>query len=109
VSWFNGFNLRSALFGVGAIGAVATAIDIAQREGVTLTPAHYIALGCTALVAYAMKWPSDVTGADAREIEARALRRSIAPPPGSEPAELIEVPGPYIAPRAPRREDEHGP
>jgi hypothetical protein len=95
----SGFTLRSFLFGVGAIGAVAEAIDIALRADIQLTPAHFIALGCTALVTYAMKWPTDVTASEAQEQVARARRESIAPPP-----ELIDVPGGShtLVPRAPR-------
>jgi hypothetical protein len=78
MSWLNGLSVRSVLFALGAIGAVATAIDLAQREGVNLTPAHYIALGCTALVAYAAKWPGDVTKSQAAEREAE-LAKTIAP------------------------------
>jgi hypothetical protein len=87
----SGFTLRSFLFGVGAIGAVAEAIDIALRADIQLTPAHFIALGCTALVTYAMKWPSDVTKGEAKEIEARARRESVFPPPSQETRDMVEL------------------
>lgn len=81
----NGFNLRSLLFGAGAVGAVAEAINIAQKADVHITPAQWIALACTALVGFALKWPGDLTKSDAKELEARVKRESIIPPPGEEP------------------------
>lgn len=82
MKWFSGLTWRSALFGVGAIGAVAEAIDIAMRDDMQVTPAHLIAVGCVALLAFAAKWPGDLTKDDARDLEARVKRESIFPPPG---------------------------
>jgi hypothetical protein len=112
----NGLTLRSFLFGVGAIGAVAEAIDMALRADIQVTPAHLIAAACVALLAFAAKWPTDVTSSQAREIEARARRESILPPIEEDaqryideqlrkaPRELIDVPGGShtLVPRAPR-------
>ncbi len=77
--WHSGFSVRSVLFGIGAIGAAAEAVDIAQRADVQITPAHVIALVCTALVAFAMKWPTDATKAQVKERVERARRESILP------------------------------
>lgn len=85
-------NLRTLIFLAGAGGAIAKAVELAQKDG-GVTVAHLIGVGCVALAAFAMKWPGDVTASDAKEIEARALRQSIAPPPGYDP----------------KQEDEHGP
>jgi hypothetical protein len=113
--WYDGFSVRSLLFGVGAIGAAAEAVDIAQRADIQITPAHLIALVCTALVAYAMKWPSDATKSEVKERVARAKRESILPPIDEDAQayigeqlrktrELIDVPGGShtLVPRAPR-------
>jgi len=81
--WFEGLTVRSIMFGVGAIGAAAEAVDIAQRADIQITPAHLIALVCTALVAYAMKWPSDSTKDEVKEHVARARRESMYPPDGA--------------------------
>lgn len=80
MKFFEGWTLRSILFGLGAVGAVATATDIAMKQG--MTTLELVAIGCTALAAYAAKWPSDLTKGDARELEARVKRESIAPPRG---------------------------
>jgi hypothetical protein len=95
--------LRILAFVGGAVGAVAEAIDIAQRADIQVTPAHLIALGCTALVAFALKWPGDATPGEVKEIEARARRESIMPPPGDDPVEWVDVPGGShtLVPRAP--------
>jgi hypothetical protein len=114
--WVGTFSLRSLLFAIGAIGAIAEAIDIAQRADIQVTPAHLIAAGCVALAAYVAKWPSDSTKSEVKEIEARARRESILPPIDgdaqryidgqlrSAPRELIDVPGGShtLVPRAPR-------
>jgi len=89
MKWFEGITVRSVLFGIGAIGAAAEALNIAQRDNIQITPAHVISLVCTALVAYAMKWPTDVTKAESQRREARARRESIMPPPGDDPARQI--------------------
>lgn len=71
---------RTIAFVAGAVAAVAAALDMALEAGVQVRPVHLIAIGGTALATYAMKWFSDVTAADAKEIEARARRESIMPP-----------------------------
>lgn len=83
MNWTSIFSARNLVFAVGAIGAVAKAIELAQQSG-AVTPAHLIAVACVAACAFAMKWPGDVTASDAKEIEARALRQSIAPPPRND-------------------------
>lgn len=80
--WFEGLTLRSVLFGIGAIGAAAEAVDIAMKDGFTVP--ELIAAGCVALACFAAKWPTDVTSADAKEREKRARRESMFPP-GGEP------------------------
>lgn len=75
-------NLRTLLFVLGATGAVATAVDLAMKQG--LRPLEILAVVCAALAAFAAKWPSDVTADEAKELEARARRDSILPP-GDEP------------------------
>lgn len=89
VKLLDGLSLRSILFGVGAIGAVATATDIALKQGLSVL--ELIAVGCTALAAFAAKWPTDVTAKDAREIEARVKRESVFPPPGARGVGLADL------------------
>ena len=85
MNWLKLLNMRTLIFVAGTAGAIFEAIDIAQRADVHVKPAHLVALACTALVTYAMKWPGDVTASDAKEQVARAKRESIAPPPGYDP------------------------
>lgn len=96
--------VRTIAFLAGAVAAVAAAIDMALEAGVQVRPVHLIAIGCTALAAFALRWPSDVTAGEAKELEARARRESIMPPPGNGPRELIDVPGGShtLVPRVPR-------
>lgn len=75
--------LRTLIFVCGATGAVAVAVDqVTKRGGVSI--AELIAVSCTALAAFALRWPSDVTATQAKEREARARRESILPPLGDE-------------------------
>jgi hypothetical protein len=85
------FTVRGVIFCAGAVGAVAEAIDIAQRADIQVTPAHLIALGCTALAMYTLKYHRDVTADEAKEIEARARRESILPPLSQETRDLVDL------------------
>jgi hypothetical protein len=84
MKWVGTFSWRSLIFAAGAIGAIAEAVDIAQRADIQLTPAHWAALVCTAIATYAAKWPSDVTADDAKKREQRARRESMFPPRGDQ-------------------------
>ncbi|HYC44487.1 MAG TPA: hypothetical protein VED01_03285 [Burkholderiales bacterium] len=83
--------VRIIAFIGGAVAAIAAAIDMALEAGVQVRPVHLIAIGGTALATYAMKWIGDVTAADAKEIEARARRESIMPPPSQETRDLVDL------------------
>lgn len=72
------FTLRNLVFVLGATAAAAAAVDKAMADGFTVL--ELVTVGCAALAAFAAKWPSDVTAAQAREIEARAKRESMLPP-----------------------------
>jgi hypothetical protein len=79
--------LRTLIFLVGALGAVAEAVELAQKANLQVTPTHLIALSCTALLAFALKWPGDVTAKQADEREERARRASEYPPPSDMTAQ----------------------
>jgi hypothetical protein len=85
--------LRTLLFVVGATGTVAVAVDLAMKQG--LTALQLIAVGCTALAAFAAKWPGDVSAAEAKEreleVEARVKRESIMPPPSDAARQGLDL------------------
>lgn len=78
VKYLQGLSVRSVVFGLGAIGATATAIDIAMKRG--LSGLQLVAVVCGMLATWALKWPGDVTAQEAKEREARARRDSMFPP-----------------------------
>jgi hypothetical protein len=72
--------LRSSLFIIGALGDIGLAVHASIADG-GFTWTHAIAAAFTALAGFSLKWPTDVTKAEADEREQKARMSSAPPPP----------------------------